>query len=789
MPDPGTPGEGRAAGNYAALRLIVSLWLVLLVILGRVALQVYIDWGVERLRGDQLGEEIVEHLALAIQQAWILIVALALLPPGAGGLLGGLRGLVCFVLTAMLLSGYPGGELQYLPGFQSLKGWLGWLTIVLLSLGMVYLDRAAMVSRRFYFRASPVTLFSVTACAVLVSGAALTMVSMGVEARRIYVSMESLPGPWDLLQTWLHQRPNDRAGVEVTSLLLPDPDGPSKSSRPSLVIPPGSQEALFEVRAERDSRLQFNYGIDETSVEAAMQLPEPGDLRVEFRVLLNGEELFEDRLDPREDRDRRWQEEEIDLSSRDGEILRLQFQVEARWPADLLRAGFGRPRLVKTQRVPRREGAAVRPNIVVISVDSLRADHLGTYGYQRPTSPNLDRIALQATVFENAIAPSSMTQASIASLLTGLDPISHGVIADAHSFLADSVLTLPEWLQMQGITTGGWTTNPMLSRRRNYSQGFEVWREFQGGAASLVTQEFLDFVRRHREWQFFAFLHLADARPPHNPPPGGRERFTKDDDLSLNDRLLERAEALAAGEVERRMSPAELAHFSALYDAEIRMVDDAIGRVQQILQQESLWGRTIVVVTSPHGEELQEHGGLLSGGSLYQEQVRVPLILRLPGKAGRRIEPPVPLAGLMEMLTCLLEDPVQGALLPPWPGGSEPVFSYTAVELPAADAEAPRSVRFLAAVRDGPHKLIRGSDGTLELYDLVTDPGERKNLAQEQAGLAHELKRRLGEWARQARGKAVIPVLDRVDSWTIELQHVASERAREAELVPSGKAN
>src|SRR5262249_15112273 len=200
-----------------------------------------------------------------------------------------------------------------------------------------------------------------------------------------------------------------------------------------------------------------------------------------------------------------------------------------------VRAGFGRPLVVRTEVRPRRridatgaakaaptESAELAPdrpmNVVLLVIGSLRADHLGCYGYGRPTSPNLDRIATESVVYEQAFAASSWTWPSIASLLTGLYPPTHGVAHVDRCFLSDSLLTLAEQLQAADFTTLGCSADPLISHTKNFQQGFEIWREFPSRDATRITDEFADWVHRYRNYQFFAYVHFADPRRPFNPP-------------------------------------------------------------------------------------------------------------------------------------------------------------------------------------------------------------------------------------------------------------------------------
>jgi arylsulfatase A-like enzyme len=324
---------------------------------------------------------------------------------------------------------------------------------------------------------------------------------------------------------------------------------------------------------------------------------------------------------------------------------------------------------------PRAEAAAAPggPNVLVIVADTLRADHLSTYGYARPTSPNLDRIATRGVVFEHAFAASSWTAPSHAALLTGRHLHEHGVEwATTHRFAAIPYPTLPEVFAARGYRTAAFSANLFwFTRAMGFGRGFMhfddyfhspadmVLRTFYGRAfetlvlrrmgyediparkrAPDVSRAFLEWVDRGGDRPFFAFLNFMDAHDPYLPPAPFRTRFATRGEPGglLNWRL---------GRKDLQLTPEQREAEIDAYDGAIAYLDHHLAALVEALRARGLGDRTLVVITSDHGEAFAEHGNYLHGNSLYREEIEVPLILLGPGvPAGTRIPTPVSTAAV-----------------------------------------------------------------------------------------------------------------------------------------------
>lgn len=381
-----------------------------------------------------------------------------------------------------------------------------------------------------------------------------------------------------------------------------------------------------------------------------------------------------------------------------------------------------------------RDGA---PNIILISIDSLRADHLHAYGYPRATSPNLDRLAAEGALFETVMSPTSWTLPSHMTLMTSLPPEKHGVVSNRKR-LAPGIATLAERLQHAGYYTGGVVSATYLDGMFGFSRGFDEYDDYSllhpsgGRSAGMVsspgvTNVALSYLQRRAAAKdghpFFLFVHLFDVHYDYNPP----EPFAHMFDPAYGGRTT--GEARAMTHITRRR---DLDHVIALYDGEIAFVDAHIGNILQALSALHLQQNTIVAVVADHGEEFFEHGRAGHFKTLYDEVLHVPLLVRYPGHipAGRRVQGQV---RLMDVPATLME--LAGLRV------HKPRSDADAVSL-AAELLSPRQTAVrplpafgdlnarLASLRTGREKLIWNlQTNQRELYDLVLDPGEQHAVA------------------------------------------------------------
>ncbi len=414
-----------------------------------------------------------------------------------------------------------------------------------------------------------------------------------------------------------------------------------------------------------------------------------------------------------------------------------------------------------------------RRNLLLISIDTLRADHLSAYGYQRETSPAIDALAGEGVLFENLIAQRGSTWPSLTSILTSMYPRSHGVRANGTQLDASKRI-LAEWLQERGYATGAFLTNMTTAPNR----GFDVKPEIPKGADRdlRATRTALRWIRGQRERPFFAWLHLMAQHHPYRPSGSLPEGF----DTGYRGELDGSHETLHGIYVRRdALSQAELEHIVSLYDADVAQVDAHVGQLLDGLDRAGLAGSTLVVLVSDHGEELYEHNHyFFHAYSIYESVLRIPLILRLPGvlPAGLRVSDVVETVDIAPTILQLLGIPrpsafegrsLTGRMLEP--SNSTPdvgaAFSELGPGITSLRTGRWHSVRNPAGLTSP--GTAAGDDGhepyfrieSEELYDVSDDPRETRNLARERPEVAASLRRRLETWLGQREDRYRVEAL------------------------------
>jgi arylsulfatase A-like enzyme len=369
------------------------------------------------------------------------------------------------------------------------------------------------------------------------------------------------------------------------------------------------------------------------------------------------------------------------------------------------------------------------PNIVLITVDTLRADHLGCYGHDRDTTPHVDALAADGVLYRNALAQASWTLPSLASLHSSLYPSEHNALG-ARSRLPEATVTLAEVLAAHGWRTLAVVSHVYAGSRHGMHQGFAEFHEenalwHEAVTSPMVTRDALELLGESSREPFFLWTHYFDPHTTFVPHQefGFAEAPERFGDMRLSHRVLER--------VARSCTPEQLSYVEAIYDEEIAFTDEHVGRLVDSIRALELGRPTVFVFTADHGEYFMERGRFGHGEDVYQDLVHVPLILAgLPdeGLRGRVVEEVVEIASLPRTLTRLAgleEAAFQGEdllALDELASQSRPRFSE------GMDAES--ASRRKHAVIDRGWKLIRHlDDGRLELYDLNGDPRETRDLS------------------------------------------------------------
>jgi arylsulfatase len=419
-----------------------------------------------------------------------------------------------------------------------------------------------------------------------------------------------------------------------------------------------------------------------------------------------------------------------------------------------------------------------RLNVLLVTIDTLRADHLGAYGYDRATSPHIDALARESVLFSRAQSPWPLTTPSFAAMLTGTYGHTNGIMRTTGQRLPDRALTLAELLRAGGYRTLAAVGNVNLASVFNFDQGFdrylELWREHDDARTRVTTARGLDLLRSAAAsaQPFFLWVHFFDPHARYRPPSPYDHLFVGDAyydpsrraplHVGRRDDMGGIPASVALGHEDH------VAYYVAQYDGEIRYVDEQVGRLLAGLSDTGLADRTLVVLTADHGESLGDHDYYFEHGRLpYDDCAHVPLIVRAPGvgRAGSRIAAPV---GLVDLLPTVLDlaglpadDRAEGhslrRLLESGDAGTPPSFAFTESGFARDYQRSITGSRYkLVFVPDaGDRRLMTGR--RLELYDLAADPGETRNVLDEHPEIAAELEHRLFRWMREAGPGAAPP--------------------------------
>lgn len=391
-----------------------------------------------------------------------------------------------------------------------------------------------------------------------------------------------------------------------------------------------------------------------------------------------------------------------------------------------------------------------RPNVLLVTIDTLRADHLSLYGYERPTTPFLEALAADAVRFDRAYSTSSWTVPAMVSLFSGVHPDAHRVVHGTaqpdgvalQEVVPEDAVLWTEVLSDAGYHSFAVTTNFHLASELGFGQGFErFWNGGWDASAEQVNRRVEHWLEEIRESRpYFLWVHYLDPHLPYTP----REPWISAYDPGYADQGPRVAPDALDRELRalhiRRDSP-ELAYLTAAYDAEINYTDAALRELFAWLRPSR---HDLVVIASDHGEELLDHGRFGHQLTLFEEATRVPLLMLLPGRAaaGQVVSTPV---SLVDVLPTVLD-----TLGLPAPAGIQGRSLRMLIEgKQMADRDAHASLAKQRAIRRGRWKLIR-NDARRWLFDLERDPRERRNVAGERPDVVRELDAAVTEFAEQA---------------------------------------
>jgi arylsulfatase A-like enzyme len=397
-------------------------------------------------------------------------------------------------------------------------------------------------------------------------------------------------------------------------------------------------------------------------------------------------------------------------------------------------------------------GAQKPANVVLIVIDTLRADHMSCHGYSRKTTRNIDKFAHDSVFFKNAISQAPWTTPSIGSIITSQYPSVLG-IEESPVKIDDRFITIAEIFKENGYITQGIISHSYLSSGLGFDQGFDAYDQenSKGGthiSSPSVTQKAISFVKEHKDKNFFLFLHYFD---PH------RDFFMHDEFNYFRDYKGGLYSGQSCGELRKlapKMSSDDMKYMLALYDSEISFTDKYIGHFFDELKKLGLYDNSLIILTADHGGEFCERPGFWIGHTktLYQEQIHVPLIIKLPEKSIKKtIEEYV---GLIDLMPTILN--LSGLKIPD-------EYSYDGIVIDLNDekklrnrnifSETKRVKKLQCVIKDG-WKLIRYMKlQNQELYDLENDLAELKDLTRQDEEKLSEMNSYLIDWNLNIKSK------------------------------------
>jgi len=460
----------------------------------------------------------------------------------------------------------------------------------------------------------------------------------------------------------------------------------------------------------------------------------------------------------------------------DGEVVRLRLRAapdgDSAWTGDLavrepkihdLTAPVGAVSQ-RSLQPPKPSPSGDPPNVIIYLVDTLRADVLGCYGNEPSPSPNIDAFAEEAVLFERGLAQSSWTRSSVASLFTGLLPTAHGANRREDS-LPPEAFTMAEILQSGGYETAAFITNPNVDSTFGFSQGFDLFTNLGDRPgprlpclSDQVNQEVVQWLSdRELDRPFFLYIHTIDPHAPYAPPEPYRQQYTRHIERpKVTDQMKESFRTIR-GQLSERFSPEMMSDkvgslvwihalarrslpptpllrewMEALYTAEVAFNDHSFGAFLQELRKRQLFGDSLIVFLSDHGEEFYEHGSWAHGNTLYSEVIDTPLIVKFPSSYGLEGERLAPLAQHVDILPTVL-DVAQLAVDESFEGHSllNAFRPRSAGNWSAGVSYLDLDRRNYMSVSEHPWRLITQpkKPERFELYDHRTDPEEQQNVA------------------------------------------------------------
>jgi len=407
-------------------------------------------------------------------------------------------------------------------------------------------------------------------------------------------------------------------------------------------------------------------------------------------------------------------------------------------------------------------------NVILISVDTLRADHLSCYGYARQTSPHIDELANKGVLFYNNITQATASLPAYASIFTSRYSSQHKAVADHIShpkisnviLLSESEITLAEILKKNGYITAAFTDGAETAKIFNIDQGFDIYNDDAGGIKN-INQRVFSWMEENQNNKFFLFVQAYDPHSPYEPPGHFRSLFQSDKQKELEKNAVftdkDNIDEDFDGEIDEDMELTEdmIYNFVALYDGEIAYTDKHIGELFRKIDELGLRDSTLIIFTSDHGEEFKEHSGLRHGQTVYDEVIHVPLIfanekLFSQKRINNQVRSIDIAPTILEILNIPIPEVMMGKSLVGLMNGESESERLAISESEARDKLSCRSLTY---------KLILTHDTSqLEIFNLQNDPGEKKDIHahNDELSIYKKCLVKISQWKKLAEDSALV---------------------------------
>ncbi len=445
-----------------------------------------------------------------------------------------------------------------------------------------------------------------------------------------------------------------------------------------------------------------------------------------------------------------------------------------------------------------------RPNIILISIDTLRADHLSCYGYHKKTTPHIDRIAGEGTIFRRNYSTGVWTPPGHASMLTGLYVSEHGVHGENR--LNKNIPTIATKLKENGYQTSGFVNNSQVGELVGFDKGhdtfMEIWKgEKPGSTAERIIKGVKRRIRKKlgyedmgarktndlfKSWvvdkidrssPFYTFLHYIEPHNPLSPPRTYKNKFMNKPLKNVDMKKIEKVayNPLVCYIEDQNLNKEEIELLKVLYDSEIAYTDSIVGEIIDILKKEGMYDNTMIIITSDHGEHFGEHGHWSHVASLYNEVLHIPLIIKFP-KDTKHISEVNACTQLVDIFPTVMEitgvpfdnvtktsgvSLVYGSnnetslhhhVFAEWEG-RVPYFIQNRLDTPGCSVNISNITNKMWMVSDGEQKYIYADNGNREFYDLKKDINEQNNLIDQNRESADKMAAVLSEWRKASGAK------------------------------------